>query len=298
MENILTYTVAGVDNKKIRDYLRYEIGLSGRMITKAGMEGRIFSNGQVVKLNHRVNTGDEIVINLVREEKQDIEPVYMDLDVAYEDKDIIIINKPPFMVVHPTKSHQKDTLSNGVIKYFIDNGENCIVRLVSRLDMDTSGLVIIAKNQYSHMTLAKDMAENGIDKIYRAVVHGILQDKKGIIDAPIGRESEDSIKRQVMQEGKRAITHYEVIEEYDNNASLVELKLETGRTHQIRVHMDHIGHPIIGDALYGTGEDCDLINRQALHAYKLCLKQPATRETLVINSKLPCDIESLIEKLK
>lgn len=296
MSNILPIIVASGDGKKIRDYLKYEEDLSTRLITKAGLEGRITVNGDVVKLNYRVNCGDKIEINLDRCESQNIIPQDMELDIIYEDKDIIVVNKAPFMVVHPTKSHQTETLSNGVLKHFMDNGESCIVRLVSRLDMDTSGLIIIAKNQFSHMFLAKEMETNSIDKLYLALVHGFLPEQSGVINEAIGREDEDSIKREVIANGKAAVTHYRVIEEYQN-ASLVELKLETGRTHQIRVHLSYLGNPIIGDKLYGI-EESVIISRQALHAFKLNFRHPITKTKLTLKSDLPSDMEELCHKLK
>lgn len=296
MSNVLPVIVTRDNGKKIRDYLKYEENFSTRLITKAGLEGRITVNGLVVKLNYKIALGDRIEINLDRIESQNVIPQDMDLDIIYEDKNIIIVNKPPFMVVHPTKSHQTETLSNGVLKHFMDNGESCIVRLVSRLDMDTSGLIIVAKNQFAHMFLAKEMESNSIDKLYLALVHGVLPQKSGIIDEPIGRENEDSIKREVMSKGKRSVTHYRVIEEYDN-ASLVELRLETGRTHQIRVHLSYLGNPIIGDKLYGI-EDSAMISRQALHAYKLKFRHPITKMKLSLSSELPEDMKILLENLK
>ncbi|GAA0787238.1 RluA family pseudouridine synthase [Hathewaya limosa] len=281
---------------KLREYLKYEQELSSRLIKKAAIEKRIRVNGEIVKLNYVMKSNDIIEIDLQSEESQNITPEKMELDIIYEDEDIIVINKPPFMVVHPTRSHQSGTLSNGVLYHFKENNEGCIVRLVSRLDRDTSGLIIIAKNQHSHMALAKEMEKNNIDKIYLAIVHGRLEKKKGIIDAPIGRRCAESLKREVMEEGQKAITYYEVIEEF-KDASLVRLKLETGRTHQIRVHLSYIGHPIYGDSLYGE-EELQYINRQALHAYKLGFPHPKTKKELFLESKLPKDMNKLIEMLK
>lgn len=298
MSNILTIEVKGVTDKKIRDYLKYEHNLSSRLIKKSALDKKIKVNGEIVKLNYRVKDRDLIEIDLKRDESQNIIPQPMNIDVIYEDEHIIVVNKPPFMVVHPTKSHPMGTLSNGILNHFQENNEKCIVRLVSRLDMDTSGLIIIAKNQHAHMALAKEMEQNNIDKIYLAIVHGILKEKKGTICAPIGRGSLESIKREVADGGKEAITHYEVVDEFNNKASLVKLKLETGRTHQIRVHLSHIGHPIIGDSLYGIPEDPKYINRQALHAYKLKFRHPKSKEEIILESSLSEDIQNLIENIK
>ncbi|MFX0549243.1 RluA family pseudouridine synthase [Hathewaya histolytica] len=285
-----------LDKVKLRNYLKYHAGLSSRLIKKAAIEKRILVNEEITKLNYVVKKEDEIKIDLNREESQNITPQNIPINIIYEDEDIIVVDKKPFMVVHPTKSHKEGTLANGVLYHFKENGEGCIVRLVSRLDMDTSGLVIIAKNQHSHMNLAKDMENNNIDKIYLAVVHGKLSEKSGKIDLPIGKTSFESIKREVMNEGQTSITHYEVLEEY-KDASLVKLKLETGRTHQIRVHLSHIGHPIYGDALYGKEEN-ELIQRQALHAYKLKFLHPKNRNQMNLEASIPKDINDLLKKLK
>jgi 23S rRNA pseudouridine1911/1915/1917 synthase len=277
-----------------------ELGLSTRLIRSASIDKRIFVNDEVVKMNRVLNSGETIKIDLAKDESQDIEPEKMDIDIVYEDEDILVVNKKPFMVVHPTKSYQSGTLANGVINYFMESGQNCIVRLVSRLDMNTSGLIIIAKNQFSHGMLSKEMSENKVEKRYLAIVHGIMSEKQGTIDLPIYKPEgiENGIRRVIDEKGQRSITHYKVVEEF-NDASLVECKLETGRTHQIRVHLSHLGHPIYGDVLYGYGEEEeDLIKRQALHAYGLDFKSPRSGESLSLRAELPEDMKKLIKKLK
>ena len=204
------------------------------------------------------------------------------------------------MVVHPTKTYQSGTLANGVINYFMESNQNCIVRLVSRLDMNTSGLIIIAKNQFSHGMLSKAMSENKVEKRYLAIVHGIFKEKQGTIDKPIYRPEgiENGTRRVVDERGQRSITHYKVVEEF-SDSSLVECKLETGRTHQIRVHLSYLGHPIYGDVLYGDGDnEVDLIERQALHAYGLDFKSPRTEKELSLRADLPDDMKELMKKLK
>lgn len=281
---------------KLRDYLKYNHDLSTRLIKKAGMEKRILVNEEIKKLNYIVTKGDYIKIDLNREENQNIDPQNIPIDIVYEDEDIIVVNKPPYMVVHPTKSHRDGTLANGVLYHFKEQGEDCIVRLVSRLDMDTSGLVIIAKNQHSHMFLSKEMSANSVEKIYLAIVHGRLKEKYGTVNQPIGRPSVESIKREVMDDGQNSITHYEVLEEY-GDASLVKLRLETGRTHQIRVHLSYMGSPIYGDSLYGK-EDDNFIMRQALHAHKLKFIHPKTKKEITLESPIPQDMKNLIDKIK
>lgn len=285
---------------KIREYLKVELGLSTRLIRSASLDKRIFVNGEVVKMNRVLNLGEVIKIDLAKDESQDIAPEKMDIDIVYEDEDILVVNKKPFMVVHPTKSYQSGTLANGVIYYFMESGQNCIVRLVSRLDMNTSGLIIIAKNQFSHGMLSKEMSENKVEKKYLALIHGIMKEKQGTIDLPIYKPEgiENGIRRVIDERGQRSITHYKVVEEYDES-SLVECKLETGRTHQIRVHLSHLGHPIYGDTLYGYGDEVgDLIKRQALHAYGLDFKSPRSGEVLSLRANLPDDMNELIKKLK
>lgn len=282
----------------IREFLKEDLGLSSRLIRRSAIEKRILVNKKEVRMRYIVHTGDLVQINLQSDESQNITPEKMDLDIVYEDEDILVINKKPYMVVHPTKSYQSGTLANGVLFYFKETNQNCIVRLVSRLDMNTSGLIIIAKNQFAHMALSKEMEENNLEKRYLAIVHGNLKEKEGTIDAPIYRPDgeEFGTMRIVDERGQRSITHYKVIESF-KDADLVECLLETGRTHQIRVHMKHLGHPIYGDTLYGFEGDEELIPRQALHAYGLDFKSPKTKETLSLRVKLPDDMESLLKKV-
>ncbi len=288
------------EGTKLREYLKREMGISTRLIRSASIQKRIFVNDEVVKMNRVIKSGEIIKIDLEKEESQNIAPEKIDIEIVYEDEDILVVNKKPFMVVHPTKTYQSGTLANGVINYFMESNQNCIVRLVSRLDMNTSGLIIIAKNQFSHGMLSKAMSENKVEKRYLAIVHGIFKEKQGTIDKPIYRPEgiENGTRRIVDERGQRSITHYKVIEEF-GDSSLVECKLETGRTHQIRVHLSHLGHPIYGDVLYGDGDnEGDLIERQALHAYGLDFKSPRTEKELSLRAELPYDMKELIEKLK
>ena len=307
MTNKLTYTVkVDVKEVKLRDYLKYTENLSSRFLKSSGISGKISVNGKVAKLNHRISTSDKIEIGMKKNEHQNIEPEKMDLDVIYDDIDLIVINKEPGIVVHPTKGYPFGTLANGVSYYFKERDEKCIVRLVSRLDMDTSGLIIIAKNQFSHMALARDMQSihkqaddmegKTFEKSYMLIVHGNMKNKSGTIDLPIGKPDPESINREVFEGGQRSITHYEVIDSY-KNGDLVKATLETGRTHQIRIHFSHLGHPIYGDSLYGASEE-SYIDRQALHAYKLIIPHPRTGEELILKSELPEDMKKLIIKLE
>jgi len=284
--------------RKIREYLKEELGLSSRLIRGASIDKRIFANNKAVKMNYILKGNDNILINLMKDETQNIDPENIPIDIIYEDEDIIVVNKEPNMVVHPTKRHQSGTLANALMYYFKESNQKCIVRLVSRLDMDTSGLIIIAKNQYAHMELSKEMNLNNVEKRYLAVVHGHMEKIEGTIDLPIYRpEEEGTIRRVIDDRGQRSITHYKVIERF-KDSDLVECLLETGRTHQIRVHLSSLGHPIWGDTLYGNEEDNKIITRQALHAYGLDFKSPRTKKPLTLRASLPKDIEALINKIK
>lgn len=298
MSNKLTFKIKEHEGSKIKDYLKSVELLSSRLIRGAAKEGRIKVNGERVNLRYILKSQDMIEVDINKEESQDIEPEDMNLKVIYEDDDIIAVDKPPGIVVHPTKSHLSGTLANGILYYFKEKGENCIVRLVSRLDMDTSGVIIIAKNQFSHAALSREMQENAFKKEYIALVHGIMDKSEGTIDLPIYRVGEGTIKRVIDERGQRSITHYEVLETF-KNATLVKLLLETGRTHQIRVHLSHLGFPLFGDKIYGEeNNDEEYINRQALHAYKVAFPHPKDKHIVNLESPLPEDIKKLIEKLK
>lgn len=283
----------------IREFLKEELELSTRLIRSAALEQRILVNNEPVRMRHRLHEGDEVVVKLQRKESQNIIPEKIDLNIIYEDSDILVLNKQPYIVVHPTRSYPTGTLANGILYYFNETKQDCIVRLVSRLDMNTSGLIIIGKNQFAHMALSKEMKENNLEKRYLAIVQGHLKEKEGTIDAPIYRPEGDEfgIQRIIDERGQRSITHYKVVERF-KDGDLVECLLETGRTHQIRVHLSHLGHPIYGDTLYGNGnEEMELIPRQALHAYGLDFKSPRTKEILSLRAELPDDMKELIKKI-
>ncbi len=297
MDNKLKYLIdeesAGIE---LREFLKQRLNFSSRFVRNAIREGRININNKKTFLSSVIKVGDCVEITLNKEESQNIEPQKMDISVAYEDNDIIVVNKPPGIVVHPTKRYTDNTLANGLLYYFKETGQNCIVRLVSRLDMDTSGLIIIAKNQFSHSMLAKEMEGDSFEKSYLAVIHGHMDEKEGTIDLPIFRPGEGSIERIVDERGQHSITHYKVLQSF-KEGEIVKLTLETGRTHQIRVHLSHIGHPIYGDALYCKFDDKELIGRQALHAYRLVFRHPTSGKTVSIETELPEDMKALAEKL-
>lgn len=270
-------------NIKINDYLK-ERGVSSRLIRKSVKSEKIYLNGKLIKKNKKLKVND--IISLKFEDEEPNGKVEKKaLDILYEDDDLILINKEPFTVTHTAKDDSDGTLLNYLLGYFDENKIKRKVRFVNRLDRDTSGIVVACKNSFTQDKISGDFRDK-VEKKYLAICSGIFKEKEGIIDAPIAT-SEDNIRREVNYViGKKSITSYKVLEEYDK-MSLVMLTLYTGRTHQIRVHLSHLGHPIIGDSLYG--EKSELINRQALHSYSIKFKLPRNDEEIEIFAKVPKD---------
>ncbi len=291
--DLITYI--SEEEMTLKDILLDKLNFSVRSLSKMKREQTVLVNKEFKKPSTKIKKGDLIEVK-IDEEMANFMPQDLKFDILYDDFDLIMVNKPPFMVVHPTKSHSDNTVANGVTYYINEKKENVKIRFVNRLDMNTSGLVIVAKNAYSHHALSNDMSLDNVEKVYIAVVKGVVKKDSGTINLPIFRPSEDSIKRVVDDKGQASITHYEVLERL-NDATVLKLRLETGRTHQIRVHLSHIGYGIIGDELYGYVDE-NLINRQALHAYSLKFKQPRTKENLEFKADLPEDMKNLIEKLR
>lgn len=292
--NIISY-INEEENLTLKEVLLDKLNFSVRSLSKMKRYKTVKVNNTYIRPADKINKGDLIEVR-IEEDMADFKPQDLKLSILYDDFDIIMVNKPPFMVVHPTKSHYENTIANGVTHYIMEKDEKVKVRFVNRLDMNTSGLVIVAKNPYAQFVLSSDMKEDKVEKMYIAVVKGVVKEDFGTINEPIYRPTDDSVKRIVHEDGQPSVTHFEVIERL-KDATVLKLKLETGRTHQIRVHLNHIGHGIIGDELYGHVDE-NLIKRQALHAYSLKFKQPRTRENLEFNAPLPKDMEELIEKLK
>ena len=288
--NVIKYTIQEND-KKVKAILRENLNFSQRLSKKLELADKIFLNGNIVKLNKNVSMGDILSVEF-HEEEDEYEAVDIPIDILYEDSDLIVVNKPPHIVVHPTKSHQGNTIANGVAYYFKQNNIQKKVRLVNRLDMNTSGIVIIAKNPYTHNEISNQMKANTVEKYYYAIAEGTVENDHGTINEPITRLNQEDIIRIVHPTGKECVTHYEVEKRF-NNMTLLKLKLETGRTHQIRVHLKHLGHPVLGDTLYG--HQSDLIDRQALHCYQMIFKKPWTGETINIQCPLPKDMADLIK---
>ncbi|MFX0559762.1 RluA family pseudouridine synthase [Tepidibacillus infernus] len=263
-------------------------------------EGNVTVNGRMVKANYKIQEDDEVVLQVPPQKELNIEPESIPLDIVYEDQDVIVINKPRGMVVHPASGHYSGTLVNALLYHCKDlSGINGVLRpgIVHRIDKDTSGLLMAAKNDLAHESLARQLKDHDVHRIYLALVHGEIPHDLGTIDAPIGRDPHDRKKMTVIHKNsKHAVTHF-VVKERFQGFTLVECKLETGRTHQIRVHMQYIGHPLVGDPLYGLKKTLK-IDGQALHAKTLGFKHPRTNEYMEFDSELPEDMQGLIEELR
>ena len=297
----LVYTVQ--ENHKyenVLEVLKCEFMLSDRLIRKLKLSHFILLNDDVVLPSHLLHIGDVIKIKIrFDEDNSNIVPTKMNLEIIYEDDAYIIVNKPSGIPVHPSMDHYTDSLSNGIRYYFDEKGLKRKIRPVNRIDKDTSGIVIFAKNEYIQECLIRQMKSHTFQKEYIAICDGIFEEKKGSISAPIARKEGSIIERCIDSNGDSAITHYEVIDEaviHSISYSVVKCFLETGRTHQIRVHMKHIGHPLLGDTLYGSSSS--LISRQALHAYQVKFMHPLTKKECSYIAPLPEDIKKLIANLR
>ena len=282
-------------NKEIslNEILSTKFNISTRLKNKLIKNKLIFVNGKFIDTRSIVNNGDIVMLNLsYTEDNSNILPKSMNLDIIYEDEYLLAINKPAGIPVHPSILHFEDSLSNGVRYYFDKIGLKKKIRAVNRIDLNTSGLVLFAKNEYIQECLIKQMNSNTFKKIYLAIVSSNLKEKAGTINVPIARKENSIIERTVSPAGQSAITHYEVLEQFDKY-SLVQCILETGRTHQIRVHMAYIGHPLLGDNLYNPNENLCLINRQALHSYKMEFVHPISNKLILLEAKLPTDMQLL-----
>lgn len=272
--------------------LKEQFLLSDRLITKLKKANKIYLNSLPTYTKKSVTVGDTVSVLIdFEEDNSNIVASNIPLNIIYEDDYLLVLNKPANIAIHPSILHFDNSLSNGVKFYFDKLGLKKKIRIVNRLDRNTSGIVILAKNEYIQECLIKQMKTNEFKKEYLAIAKGFLESKSGTLNFPIARKEGSIIERTVSSDGDSAITHYDVVKEF-NNLSLVHIVLETGRTHQIRVHFSHIGHPILGDTLYGSPSE--LINRQALHSYKLTFIHPVTKKVLSLEAPLPNDIENII----
>lgn len=280
----------------VKDILRHHFQFSARMRNKIKREKLVYLNGEQTPGWIPTEPGDVITIRLP-EETSDFIPEDIPISPVYEDDSLLIINKQPGLVVHPTKGHPQHTLANGIMKYMLDKEDNYKIRFMNRLDMDTSGLVAVAKNSHCQASFMKQSQAGLVEKRYLAIVKGLVEADNGTIDLPIGKPDPERVERAVMEDGAPSLTHYKVLERFQAGYTLLELALETGRTHQIRVHLSHIGYPIVSDHLYGETNPF-LIERQALHARKLALLHPVTGKPLSFEAPLPSDMEALLDKLR
>ena len=256
---------------------------------------------KVIKSNYKIKNGDFIEVEVPEPVELNVSAEEMNLDIVYEDEDVLVVNKEKGIVVHPAPGNYTGTLVNGILHHCSDlSGINGVIRpgIVHRIDKDTSGILVIAKNDEAHNDLAAQFKEHSIKREYYALVEGKFSNVKGSVDKPISRDKKERIKMAINSDGKRAVTHYEVLEQYDKGVSLVKCTLETGRTHQIRVHMSSIGHPLVGDLVYGYKRQKFNIEGQALHAKTLGFIHPRTKEYMEFTSELPNYFKELLEKLR
>ena len=271
---------------RLDNYLTKTLDVSRSSVTKMIKNKEVLVNGHPVKAGYLTKIGDEITINHAPE-STDVVPEKMDLDIVYEDDDVLVVNKANGVVVHPAPGHYHDTLVNGLLYHCSLSTNNGEFRpgIVHRIDADTTGLLMVAKNNKAHDFLAKQLAEKTTHRKYIALVWGVIKNDTGLIDAPIGRSLTDRKKMAINPQGKEAITHFKVLKRF-KEATLIELTLETGRTHQIRVHMDYIGHPVVNDPVYGKRKLID-DSGQCLHAKELGFIHPSTHKYIEFDSPLP-----------
>lgn len=280
--------------RTVYSILRQEFDFSDRLITRLKRHKSVFCNGIHVFVTHILKTGDVLEANVNFEEtSKNIKPVKMDLSILYEDNAIVALDKPAGTVINPIGAYTDNTLANGLAYYFHSKGYKMKIRPVNRLDIDTTGIVVFAKNGFVHDKLRKQMIANQYHREYIGVVHGCPKEPMGTINLPIARCSDSIILREISESGAPSVTHYTVME-YLDDAAIVKFVLETGRTHQIRVHCKAIGHPLIGDTLY-SHIPSTLIFRQALHSCYVGLTHPITGEKIEIVSPMPKDMLELVE---
>ncbi|MBI9009302.1 MAG: RluA family pseudouridine synthase [Tenericutes bacterium] len=300
MDNYLEYLVKEEDSLGRIDKFISEIDneLSRTSIKKLIDEGKLLVNESTIKSSYKVKIGDFIEITEIDFSEKEIVATKMDLDIIYEDDDVLVVNKKSGLVVHPAPGHYQDTLVNGLMYHITSlsslNGDTR-PGIVHRIDKDTSGLLMVAKNNRAHMILAEELKKKKTKREYIALVEGVIKNKRGKINAPIGRYKNNRLKMDVASSGKPAVTHFEVLESFET-CSLIKCVLETGRTHQIRVHMAYIKHPVVGDFIYGSSDISEF--GQYLHAKTLGFTHPTTREFMQFDSELPKEFQDLLNSLR
>ncbi|WP_211746736.1 RluA family pseudouridine synthase [Paenibacillus sp. Marseille-Q4541] len=295
----------------LKTVLQKRLGVSRKLMSRLKLtECGIHLNGKRVYISEKVKGGDRIELRMEKETSDDILPEFIPFDILFEDEHLLIVNKPAGLIVHPTHGHYTGTLANGVVHYWHEKGEQVRFRPVHRLDQDTSGVLCVAKNPYVHQHISEQMIQGTVDKYYIAMVHGHPSPSEGVIEGPIDRDPLEPHRRIVTPDGYPARTLYNMLERYVRG-SMVQIKLESGRTHQIRVHMSSIGCPLIGDTFYGVDrlitaefdlnqaiEVNDWMSRQALHASKLSFTHPITGERVTYIAPLPKDLAQLKQQLE
>ena len=294
--------IADVNNERLDSYIsKSNLDLSRSMVQKLIKENRILVNGKVEKESYKIKINDKITIQIEEPKSSKLEAQDIPLDIIYEDNDIIVINKPKGMVVHPGNGNPDNTLVNAVLAHCKGSlsgiGGEIRPGIVHRIDKDTSGLIIVAKNDKSHINLSEQIKNHEVTKIYTALVKGNIVENEATIDMPIGRDKNDRKKMCVTRDGKEAVSHIKVIKRY-GNYTLIRVKIDTGRTHQIRVHMAKIGHPVVGDEVYSSGKNEFGVKGQMLHSTILKFKHPISRKEIMLEAPLPQYFEDVLSKLE
>lgn len=291
----------GEINKRIDSYIAGKDQEISRVAVKRLIEqGKILVNGKQVKVSYKVQLGDTITQEAEEAKEIELKAQDIPLEILYEDNDIIVVNKPKGMVVHPAVGNLEGTLVNAVMAICKDSlsgiGGEIRPGIVHRLDKDTSGVIVIAKNDKSHIDLSNQIKQHEVEKVYWALVRGVVKENEATISMPIGRSTKDRKKMAVTKNGKEAVTHFKVLKRY-SNCTLLEVKIETGRTHQIRVHLAQIGYPVIGDTIYSSGKNKWGIVGQCLHAKSLRFRHPTTHEEMWIQAELPEYFKNVLKEL-
>ncbi len=287
-----------IDNERLDKYLTKVLDMSRSKVQKIIKDGSVTLKGKTLSSNYLVSINDELDINIVEEEKKEITPFDINIDVPYEDDYLLIINKPSGLVVHPAPGHHEDTLVNALSKKFkLSDVDSLRPGIVHRIDKDTSGLMLVAKDNKTHELLSEMIKDHKVERTYYALVEGVINHDTGTIDAPIGRDTKNRQKMMITDKNsKEAITNFRVLERF-NNKTLVECKLETGRTHQIRVHFNYINHPVVGDPIYGRKNSVTSFG-QYLHSKSIRFIHPITKKEIFIDSDLPKEFNDLLEELR
>ena len=290
------------ENKRIDAYLSEKLADTSRVaIQRLINNGKVLVNGKIIKPSYKVQVGDKIEVEEVVPVEVSLKAQDIPLDIIYEDKDIIVVNKPKGMVVHPANGNPDGTLVNAIMAICKDSlsgiGGEIRPGIVHRLDKDTSGIIIVAKNDKAHINLSEQIKDHKVKKTYIALVRGFVKENEATINMPIGRSEKDRKKMAVTRKGKEAITHFKVLERYDRY-TLLQVNIETGRTHQIRVHLSQIGYPIIGDEVYSNGKNEWNVKGQCLHAKSLEFTHPITGEKMYLEAELPEYFENILKNLE